>query len=64
MRGKFIIINGPVAGGKSTVKAMIKEMLNGRAWAITQSPFALITYALTRTITALTMGRQCGSIYR
>ena len=63
MRGRFIIVNGPIAGGKSTIKAMIKELLGGRAWAITQSPFALITYLLTKVITALILDKQCKGAY-
>ena len=63
MRGRLIIIDGPVAGGKTTVKAMIKELLKGRTWAITQSPFALITYLLTKAITKLVFNNQCRGTY-
>mgnify|MGYP001773439471 FL=1 len=63
MRGRLIIVDGPIASGKTTVKAIIKELLRGRAWAITQSPFALITYLLTKTIVALILNKQCEGAY-
>lgn len=63
MDGRLVIVDGPVASGKSTVKAIIKEVLNGRAWAITQSPFALITYLITKLVTTLTLNKQCRGSY-
>ena len=63
MRGRLIIVDGPIAGGKTTVKAIIKELLRGRTWAITQSPFALMTHLLTKAITKLVVNNQCRETY-
>jgi hypothetical protein len=53
MRARFIVIDGPIAGGKSTVKYIIRKFIGGKALTITQSPYALITYAVAMVITRL-----------
>ncbi|MGC8543364.1 MAG: hypothetical protein ACP5NQ_05440, partial [Vulcanisaeta sp.] len=64
MRGRLIIIDGPIASGKTTIKYMVKELLRRPSIAITQSPYALLTYAVTKAlITLTTKDKRAKDIY-